>query len=225
MGRNNINFKLLSLNARGIRSFDKRKSIFNWMFKSSADICFLQETYSTPEVENIWKKQWKGDMFFSHGTFHSRGVLILVKEQFDFQLQSVKVDSQGRYILLEAMIQDSPFLMLNIYAPNKCAEQCDFFKIISEELKSSSTPSDFSVVVGGDFNVIFDQDLDGSGGIKNTKASVKILEDICLEQDLIDIWRVRQPTEKRFTWRQKTPIIQRRLHTCRLLAGKRWFTR
>ena len=150
-------------------------------------------------------------MFFSHGTFHSRGVLILVKEQFDFQLQAVKVDSQGRYILLEAMIQDSPFLLLNIYAPNKCAEQCDFFKIISEELKSSSTPSDFSVVVGGDFNVIFDQDLDGSGGIKNTKASVKILEDICLEQYLIDIWRVRHPTEKRFTWRQKTPIIQRRL--------------
>ena len=59
--------------------------------------------------------------------------------------------------------------------------------------------------------MIFDQDLDGSGGIKKTKESVKILEDICLEQDLIDIWRVRNPTEKRFTWRQKTPIIQRRL--------------
>ena len=35
--------------------------------------------------------------------------LFLVKEQLDFQLQSIKVDSQGRYILLEAMIQDSPF--------------------------------------------------------------------------------------------------------------------
>ena len=56
-GRQNINFKLLSLNARGIRSFDRRKSIFNWLFKSSADICFLQEMYSTPEVESEWKKQ------------------------------------------------------------------------------------------------------------------------------------------------------------------------
>ena len=211
MGRQNINFKLLSLNARGIRSFDKRKSIFNWLFKSSADICFLQETYSTPEVENEWKKQWKGKTFFSHGTNHSRGVLILVKDQLDFRLQSLKVDSQGRYVLLEALIQDSPFALLNIYAPNKCAEQCDFFNKISEELKSSLTLADSSFVIGGDFNVIFDQDLDGSGGIKKTKESVKILEDICLEQDLIDIWRVRNPTEKRFTWRQKTPIIQRRL--------------
>ena len=55
MGSQNIKFKLLLLNARGIRSFDKRKSIFNWLFKSFADICFLQEKYSTPKVENEWK--------------------------------------------------------------------------------------------------------------------------------------------------------------------------
>ena len=30
-----------------IHSFDRRKSIFNWLLKSSANICFLQETYST----------------------------------------------------------------------------------------------------------------------------------------------------------------------------------
>ena len=86
-----------------------------------------------------------------------------------------------------------------------------FFSKISEELKSSFTFVDSSFVIGGDLSVIFDHDLDGSGGIKKMKESVKILEDICLEQDLIDIWRVRNPTEKRFTWRQKTPIIQRRL--------------
>ena len=211
MGRNNINFNLLSLNARGLHTFDRRKAFFNWLAKSSADICFLQETYNTSEVENIWKKQWKGDMFFSHGTGHSKGVLIPVRDHLDFKLQSVKVDSQGRYILLEATIQDSPFLLLNIYAPNKCSEQCDFFKTISEVLKSSFPIWDYSVIVGGDFNVIFDQELDGSGGLKKTKDSVKVLEDICLEHDLLDIWRVRHPKEKRFTWRQKTPIIQRRL--------------
>ena len=144
MGRQNINFKLLSLNAHGFRSFDKRKSIFNWLFKSSADLCLLQETYSTPEVENEWKKQCKGKTFFSHGTNHRRGVLILVKLQF------LKVDSQGRYVLLEALIQDSPFALLNIYAPNKCAQQCDFFSKISEELKSSLILADSSFVIGGD---------------------------------------------------------------------------
>ena len=146
-------------------------------------------------MENEWKKQWKGITFFSHGTNHSRGVLILAKVQLDFKLQSLKVDLQGRYVLLEAFIVESPFALLNIYAPNKCAEQCDFFNKISEELKSSLTLVDSSFVIGGDFDMIFDQDLDGSGGVKETKESVKTLEDICLEQDLIDLWRVRNPTE------------------------------
>ena len=50
-------FKLLSLNARGIRSFEKRKAVFAWLMKQQADICFLQETYSTKEIENSWKMQ------------------------------------------------------------------------------------------------------------------------------------------------------------------------
>ena len=73
----NLNFKILSLNVRGIRSFDNRKALFHWLSKEKSNIIFLQETYSTPEVENIWKSQWRGDIFFSHGSEHSRGVMIL----------------------------------------------------------------------------------------------------------------------------------------------------
>ena len=79
MVASNYAFKLLSLNARGIRSFEKQKAVFGWVMKQQVDICFLQETYSTKEVENVWKKQWKGGMYFSHGSEHSRGVLVLIK--------------------------------------------------------------------------------------------------------------------------------------------------
>ena len=41
--------------------------------------------------------------------------------------------------------------------------------------------------------------------------SVPVVENIMLENDLVDIWRIRNPAIKRFTWRQKLPIIQRRL--------------
>ena len=44
----NFNFKLLSLNARGIRDFHKRKTFFTWIKKQKVDIAFLQETYSSP---------------------------------------------------------------------------------------------------------------------------------------------------------------------------------
>ena len=79
MGCQNINFKPLSLNARGIRSFDRRKSIFNWLFKSSADICFLQETYSTPEVQNEWKNSGKAKRSFPMELITVEAFLFLLK--------------------------------------------------------------------------------------------------------------------------------------------------
>ena len=102
------------------------------------------------------KKQWKGETFSSHGSCHSKGTMILIKEQLDFKLISSKIDPLGRYIFLEVEIQDSPFVLLNIYAPNKCVEQCVFFSKLSEELKDFVTDVDKSIVVGGDFNVILD---------------------------------------------------------------------
>ena len=71
------------------------------------------------------------------------------------------VDSQGRYVFLEVSIQESHYFLLNIYAPNKCSEQCTFFKEISEILKAARTEQDYPIIVGGDFNVILDPDLDG----------------------------------------------------------------
>ena len=211
MDPSNINFKLLSLNARGIRSFEKRKALFGWLMKDKSDICFLQESYSTPEVEKIWKSQWKGELFFSHGTEHSKGVLILIKNSLEFELKTLKVDQNGRFIILEANVQDHPFLLINLYAPNKTNEQSTFFEEISEELDHLSLAVDCNIVIGGDFKVIFDPDLDGNGGNPKRKESVKCIDNMCLTNDLIDIWRIRNPNVKRFTWRQKTPVIQRRL--------------
>ena len=104
------------------------KALFGWLMKDRADICFLQESYSTPEVEKIWKSQWKGEMFLSHGTEHSRGVLLLIKNSLEFGLKTIKVDKNGRFIILEANVQDHPFLFVNLYAPNKTNEQSTFLR-------------------------------------------------------------------------------------------------
>ena len=118
----NANFELISLNARGIRDFQKRQAIFSWIKKQNADIAFLQETYSTPEIVDEWKFQWHGNIYYSHGTNHSKGVLILVSDKLQFELRSVSQDSDDRYVLIDVLIQGSPFLLLNIYSPNKTSK-------------------------------------------------------------------------------------------------------
>ena len=126
MEGNNFQFKLLSLNVRGIR-----ECVFNWLLKQNADIFFLQETYSTKEIENQWRKQWRGELFFSHGTSRSKGVLVLVRENLDFKVKSTYTDDSGRFIFLDTLIQDSPFLLVNIYAPTKASERCQFLDEIA----------------------------------------------------------------------------------------------
>ena len=101
-----------------------------WLNERKYDIVFLQETYGTVEVEDIWKTQWQGKLFFSHGTNRSCGVIALVRSDLDFKLNSVNADNEGRYLIIEAEVQSSAFLLVNIYAPNKVQEQCDFLETI-----------------------------------------------------------------------------------------------
>lgn len=212
MDHNNFKFKVASLNVRGIRTFEKRKAIFNWFLKQNADLCFLQETYSTEEIENQWRAQWRGEIFFAHGSTHSRGVAILIRKGFDFKSKSSRSDEEGRYLILEASIQDANFLLVNIYAPNVISKQSSFFLTLSDLIsEQGQSAPDCKILLGGDFNVTLDPALDCSGGNPSLKESVKFLEDIMMENDLVDIWRIRNPDNKRFTWRQKNPIIQRRL--------------
>ena len=96
-------------------------------------------------------------------------------------------------------------------APNKAREQTYFFDKIKEELDNIDIDDDCRIIIRGDFNVILDPDLDGWGGKPKLKESVKQIENICLLYDLVDIWRLRNPGIRRFTWTQKTPMIQRRL--------------
>ena len=90
-----VNFKLASLNVRGIRSSTKRKALFTWLNERKYDIIFLQETYSTVDVEHIWKTQWKGKLYFSHGSNHSCGVMVLVRSDLDFNLISLRACLHG----------------------------------------------------------------------------------------------------------------------------------
>jgi len=132
--------------------------------RQQVDICFIQETYSIKEVENVWKKHWKGEMYFSHGSVHSRGVLVLIKNSLEFQIKSMPQDKEGCVIVLEALVQDQKFLLVNIYAPNKMSEQTYFFDKIKEELDNIDVDDDCRKLIGGDFNVILDPDLDGWEG-------------------------------------------------------------
>ena len=86
-----------------------------------------------------------------------------------------------------------------------------FFGNVNKTIENLVADKEHKIFIGGDFNVALDTDLDCSGGNPSKKDSAKNISDLCLDFDLVDIWRIRNPETKRFTWRQKRPLTQRRL--------------
>ena len=66
-------------------------------------------------------------MLFSHGANNSRGVIILVRNGFDYNVDTVKIDSQRRFLVVKGKIQDVEYTVVHIYAPNKDACSRKFF--------------------------------------------------------------------------------------------------
>ena len=72
---------------------------------------------------------------------------------------------------MNATIQNSSFVLANIYAPNETKEQVCFFNEITEILNFNIEP-DCNIIIGGDFNIIFDMEFDCSEGKPKVKLEV-----------------------------------------------------
>ena len=207
-------FDLITYNVRGLRDFKKRRKLFNYLKKhsSSQGIIFLQETHSTKDVEKFWKAQWGGQIMFSHGRNDSRGVLIAFREGLHFTVEKEMKDSKGRILMLKSVIQNSKYLLINFYNANTEQQQVDTLKEVSSMLDQIDLDSEYKLIWGGDFNFSFDLSLEADGG----KPSIKLMslakfESIKQKLDLCDVWRIRNPDSRRFTYRSKSPFLQRRL--------------
>ena len=90
---------IVSFNVNGLRNNLKRKTIFHFLKMKKFDFILLQETHSNQTDEKLWKCEWGGDIFYSHGTNHCNGVAILVKNLLNTNKQLHMLIKQAEYCL------------------------------------------------------------------------------------------------------------------------------
>lgn len=199
----NFNFQVTTLNVRGMRNCKKRRKMIHWFSKHEASkgITFIQETHTTPECMQEWKNIFRGEIFMSHGSNNSKGVAVLIGEKLDHKIKEYIVDERGRYVIMSALIQGCEFVLINIYQPNEEKYQIETLKELFKKLNTLDIPMYTPIIWGGDFNVIFDTELDACGGNPSIKVkTIEVLDTIISEADLCDIWRIRNPLLKQYTW-------------------------
>ena len=127
--------KFLSLNVRGLSNFHKRRAIFSWCRKQKTDLIFLQETHSTTERQDQWRKEWGAPVLFSHGSTNARGVAILMKNSLNITIRQSEISSDGRFIVLKADINNETYTIANVYSPNNDADAVKFYRNVSKLLR------------------------------------------------------------------------------------------
>ena len=116
---------------RGLNGSRKRREIFRWLHQQQSDIIFLQETYSSTLTIKMWETEWGGKSISSHGSTHSRGVMILFKPRLNVHLEKTIADKHGRFIIAESVMDGKKFVFMNIYAPNESTRHVQFLREIS----------------------------------------------------------------------------------------------
>ena len=199
--------KILSVNCQGLGDIAKRRDVFNYLRSLKYNIYCLQDTHFTSDIENDVRNLWGFQCYFSSFASNSRGVAILINNNFDFKSISMKGDIDGNYLLLKMCIDSHEVILCNIYGPNIDSPQ--FFENIQSHVDDMQCQN---IIWCGDFNLVLNTSLDcyNYKCISNPKARDKVLE-LIESYGYVDPFRQLHENLRRYSWRKKSPLKQSRL--------------
>ena len=150
----------------------------------------------------VGKKVASGELFFSHGTTHSKGVCILINPLAQPKIDYYYANDSGRIVLITITLNGQKLSLCNIYAPNDQVHQLQFMQELNNCIIDKSELT--SLIVGGDWNCTLAK-KDKIGGAAWKPSSYRNIIVTTMEMfDLVDIQRMRHPKLRKFTYESKS---------------------
>lgn len=111
--------KIISNNVKGPHNPVKRKKILHQLKRANCQVAFLQETQLSDLEHEKLKKSWADKVYYSsHRSGRKKGVSMLIHRQIIFTQTTVHKDTEGKYILVNWLIDGIAVSLINIYAHN-----------------------------------------------------------------------------------------------------------
>ncbi len=158
--------------------------------------------------DELWSKQWGGNMYASYGTVHSKGLLILVNRNSSLENVQLIINTD-RVIAITFECQQKKLNVINVHAPNHDGEKPDFLSQLENHVLHID-PGD-GYVIAGDFNMVLNNNLDIISGKHHDYKIVELFGTMLSSLDVYDAWRLLHGSAKEYTWCKSNPFIARRL--------------
>ena len=124
---------------------------------------FLQETHSFVETEKQWNDEFKGQLYFSHSKTNSSGVLTGFYGNINVVIKKQLNDKNKKILILEVTIDNTNYLLINIYIANREKYQLETLQNLSILVENHDNFYDKNVILAGDFNLFFIKSLNVKG--------------------------------------------------------------
>ena len=113
-------------------------------------------------------------------------------------------DNSGCILVLQVKVDDKIYLLVILYNSNNEPEQLETLHELETILLKFDANEYNYIIFSGDFNIFFNASLKAKSGNAKLKTHTvgKFLE-LKDKFDLCDIWRIKHPKTKTFTFRQK----------------------
>ena len=193
-----LKFNVISINANRLRMADKRAGFLQWLHSLPVvvDVVCIQEYHCVSLAEcDLWFRSSGFPSVVSPGSKKSCGCVVLFRPTLS--LVQSWADEEGRLLQCEFSFCDQSFCVILLYAPNRNPVRNQFLEQLADEVDPS-----IPTLLCGDFNTVFDRNLDCSGSDssdtwrESSAALATLFESCCC----IDAWRYLHPTSAGFSW-------------------------
>lgn len=186
-----------TINVRSVKSRVRAQSVLSFLDSIKSDVFLLQEC-GIPFLKKYtqWEEMWPQTSIWSGSNQNKNdGVAILIKNPHVLVKGSTVV-RDGRALLARLTFMGQDFKLLNIYGFNDKNDRYDLLEDLQSHLLGKE-----ALVLAGDFNCILSRkDRKGAGeDFKIDKTSV-LLQGLCRDFKLQDVFGTMRPREEGFTW-------------------------
>ena len=197
------NITIFSQNCQGLGNPQKRRALFRHVRAKKYNIVCLQDVHIQSQQESYVKAEWGNDAYFSCFNSSSRGVLILLNNNFEYKVEKINSDVNGNYIILDINIEGKKFTLINLYGPND--DKPKFYKELRQKYK---TLNNDNIIMCGDWNLVINPDLDTNNylHINNPRARNEVVDSIIEEDGFLDTYRIFHEEKREYTWSRRNPV-------------------